>query len=257
MAARVSSSSFGGGSASFGEMLVVELESSIQAALSMAVTVSNWRLKVQACPVDPAYWGATPNTFSAGGLAFDVVDHPFEHAHVLAITGQTNFAISPFAEPVHAEDPSRVWPMLEKVPMSSHAGGSRSCVVAAEREHGGGRRTTPWAPKAAGCCFRAHGGGHVHTFHPGTGLRSPMARWRERRPPKINASMATLFGPSHCGSSAGLLVAATVKRALGWAAWHRFLAIWGVQSLPCQSIRRPGSFALVLSMPSTTYRRRR
>ena len=60
----------------------------------------------------------------------------------------------------------------------------------------------------------------------------------ERRPPKMKASMATPLASSHWGSSAGLLVAATVKRELGWAALAPVsLAIWGVQSLPCQSIR--------------------
>ena len=66
----------------------------------------------------------------------------------------------------------------------------------------------------------------------------------ERRPPNRNASMGTPAGSSHSGAIDGHWAAATVKRALGWAAG---LSASGVQSLPCQSIRCPGFWAV---MPS-------
>ena len=70
----------------------------------------------------------------------------------------------------------------------------------------------------------------------------------ERRPPKMKASMGTPFGLSHSASSTGLWMAATVKRAFGCAALAPVaLAISGVQSLPCQSIRCAGG---VSDMPS-------
>jgi hypothetical protein len=70
----------------------------------------------------------------------------------------------------------------------------------------------------------------------------------ERRPPKMKASIGTPAGSSHAGSSAGLLVAATVKRAFGCAALAPVsLAICGVQSLPCQSMACAGGSP---SMPS-------
>ena len=67
----------------------------------------------------------------------------------------------------------------------------------------------------------------------------------------MKASIGTPAGSSQAGSSAGLLVAATVKRALGWAALRPALAASGVQSGPCQSIRCAGSWPPVsFSMPS-------
>ena len=63
----------------------------------------------------------------------------------------------------------------------------------------------------------------------------------ERRPPKMKASIGTPAGSSQAGSSTGLLVAATVKRALGCAAL-RAGASAGVQSWPFQSIRWAGSW---------------
>jgi len=73
----------------------------------------------------------------------------------------------------------------------------------------------------------------------------------ERRPPKMKASIFTPLGSSQASSRAGLLVAATVKRALGWAALAPVsLAICGVQSRPCQSIRCSGTMPVSFSMPS-------
>ncbi len=64
----------------------------------------------------------------------------------------------------------------------------------------------------------------------------------------MKASIGTPAGLSQSGSSAGLLVAATVKRAFGCAALAPVsLAIAGVQSLPCQSIRCAGGVSV---MPS-------
>jgi len=58
----------------------------------------------------------------------------------------------------------------------------------------------------------------------------------------MKGSIATPFGSSQAGSSAGLLVAATVKRAFGCAALAPVsLAMAGVQSLPCQSMQCAGA----------------
>ena len=64
----------------------------------------------------------------------------------------------------------------------------------------------------------------------------------------MKASIATPLGLSHSASSAGLLIAETVKRAFGCAALAPVsLASEGVQSLPCQSIRCAGAVSV---MPS-------
>src|SRR6185503_8277125 len=64
----------------------------------------------------------------------------------------------------------------------------------------------------------------------------------ERRPPKMNASIGTPAGSSHCGSIDGHCEAATVKRALGCAAGRPDC---GVHSLPCQSVSfGGGSFVI-------------
>src|SRR6478736_5825162 len=87
-------------------------------------------------------------------------------------------------------------------------------------------------------------------YTPSTQLRPSLTSGTvlERRPPKMKASMGTPAGSSQAGSSAGLLVAATVKRAFGWAALAPVsFAICGVQSLPCQSIACAGGSP---SMPS-------
>ena len=64
----------------------------------------------------------------------------------------------------------------------------------------------------------------------------------------MKASIGTPSGESQAGSSAGLLVAATVKRAFGWAALAPVSRpIAGVQSRPCQSIRCAGGDSV---MPS-------
>ena len=60
MAVRVSSSSLGRWYASLAKCSSWA-GSSIQAALSMAVTVSNWAALGQAVRLISAYWGATPN----------------------------------------------------------------------------------------------------------------------------------------------------------------------------------------------------
>src|SRR5688572_13848634 len=60
----------------------------------------------------------------------------------------------------------------------------------------------------------------------------------------MNALIGTPSGFSHSGSIDGHCPAGTVKRAFGCAAGR---PLSGVQSLPCQSIRRAGG---VLVMPS-------
>src|SRR3990172_9736258 len=65
-----------------------------------------------------------------------------------------------------------------------------------------------------------------------------------RRQQNRNAEIGTPSGFSHCGSSDGHCDAATVKRALGCAA---FRPQSGVQSLPCQSMSFAGGG---LVMPS-------
>ncbi|MNV60066.1 hypothetical protein D3C71_1525180 [compost metagenome] len=114
----------------------------------------------------------------------------------------------------------------------------------------GSRRTTPWAPKAAAVVSEPM---VAAMYTPSVQVRASVTSGTvvERRPPKMKASIGTPLASSHWGSSAGLLVAATVKRELGWAALAPVsLAIWGVQSLPCQSIRWSGSLPVSFSMPS-------
>ena len=60
----------------------------------------------------------------------------------------------------------------------------------------------------------------------------------ERRPPNRNASIGTPAGSSQLGAIDGVWSAGTVKRALGCAA---VVSDFGVQSLPCQSIRCSGA----------------
>src|SRR6185437_14883035 len=62
-----------------------------------------------------------------------------------------------------------------------------------------------------------------------------------RRPPKIKALIGTPFGLSHCSSSDGHCVAATVKRAFGCAALRPQP---GVHSCPCQSINFSGGVSV-------------
>src|SRR4029077_2776332 len=58
-----------------------------------------------------------------------------------------------------------------------------------------------------------------------------------RRPPKMMALMGTPLGSSQAASIVGHCFAGAVKRALGCAALAPvFLAISGVQRLPCQSM---------------------
>jgi len=116
----------------------------------------------------------------------------------------------------------------------------------------GSRRTTPcWPAEAA-----------VVSLPMVAAMYTPSAQVRAsvtsgtvvlRRPPKMKASMGTPFSSSHCASSAGLLVAATVKREFGCAAGRGLppvppaAAMAGVQSRPCQSMRWAGGVSV---MPS-------
>ena len=106
------------------------------------------------------------------GLAFDAVDHPLQHAHVLAVTRPHELAVGVLAEPVDAEDRGQrvallfqflfhVQPVLEIV---AH-------VVAAERQHGEGI-AAHHALRAKGGSggFGAHGGSHVDAFGPVAGF---------------------------------------------------------------------------------------
>ena len=105
----------------------------------------------------------------------------------------------------------------------------------------GSRRTTPCAPKAAAVVSEPM---VAAMYTPSVQSRASVTKGTVvlRRPPKIKASIATPAGSSHALSSAGLLLAATVKRALGWAALVPFsAAMAGVQSLPCQSMAWAGA----------------
>src|SRR5258708_34461400 len=66
----------------------------------------------------------------------------------------------------------------------------------------------------------------------------------ERRPPKMNASIGTPSGSSHCGSIEGHCAADTVKRALGCAAGR---PLCGVHSLPVQSVSFGGGSLVIPS----------
>src|SRR5512141_1324302 len=70
----------------------------------------------------------------------------------------------------------------------------------------------------------------------------------ERRPPKMNAEIGTPCGSSQRASMDGHCEAATVKRAFGCAARRPHP---GIQSLPCQSVRRAGD-SLVMSSHHTS-----
>ena len=119
----------------------------------------------------------------------------------------------------------------------------------------GSRRTTPCWPTMAAVVSEPM---VAAMYTPSTQLRPSVTRGTvvERRPPKMKASIGTPAGSSQAGSSAGLFVAATVKRLLGWAATLSFpfspvaLAISGVQSRPCQSIRCAGRLPVSCSRPS-------
>src|SRR5690349_2120084 len=65
-----------------------------------------------------------------------------------------------------------------------------------------------------------------------------------RRPPKMNAEIGTPCGDSHCGSMEGHWLAATVKRALGCAA---FEPLCGVHGRPCQSSSSAGGVSVMSS----------
>src|ERR1700690_1616260 len=69
-----------------------------------------------------------------------------------------------------------------------------------------------------------------------------------RRPPKMMALMGTPVGSSQAESMVGHCFAGAVKRALGCAALAPvFLAMAGVQRLPCQSMHSAGGASV---MPS-------
>src|SRR5580658_4965023 len=70
----------------------------------------------------------------------------------------------------------------------------------------------------------------------------------ERRPPKMSALIGTPSGASQSASMQGHCEAGAVKRPLGWAAFAPvFLAMAGVQRLPCQSRHSAGGSSV---MPS-------
>ena len=69
-----------------------------------------------------------------------------------------------------------------------------------------------------------------------------------RRPPKRIALIGTPFGSSHSSAITGHWLAGAVKRAFGWAAGDPFS---GVQSSPCQSVRRAG-VSFVISSHQTS-----
>src|SRR5215469_8692461 len=69
-----------------------------------------------------------------------------------------------------------------------------------------------------------------------------------RRPPKMMALIGTPSGASHEGSIVGHCRAGAVKRAFGCAALAPvFLAISGVQMLPCQSMHSAGGSSVIPS----------
>src|SRR5262244_2280577 len=69
-----------------------------------------------------------------------------------------------------------------------------------------------------------------------------------RRPPKMMALIGTPSGASHEGSIVGHCRAGEVKRAFGCAALAPvFLAISGLQMLPCQSIHSAGGSSVIPS----------
>src|SRR3954470_13027955 len=101
----------------------------------------------------------------------------------------------------------------------------------------GSRRTMPIWPAAAAVVSDPM---VAAMYTPSVQLRASVTSGTvvERRPPKMKAEIGTPAGSSQAGSITGFWVAATVKRAFGWAA---LAPDSGVQSLPCQSIRCDGT----------------
>src|SRR5688572_24796007 len=105
----------------------------------------------------------------------------------------------------------------------------------------GSRRTTPTCPTMAAVVSEPS---VAAMYTPSRQLFASVTSGTvvERRPPKMNASIGTPAGSSHCGSIEGHCDAATVKRALGCAAGRPDC---GVHSLPVQSVSfAGGSFVM-------------
>ena len=113
-------------------------------------------------------WSHAHHVVGALACAFNAVNHPLQHAHVLAVAWPDKLAVVTFSKPVGGVDFrqdgtcfgqlfTHVQPVLEVV---AH-------VVARERQHGE-RVTADHTGLAGGggSCFAAHGGGHVHALYP-------------------------------------------------------------------------------------------
>src|SRR5262249_59122349 len=71
-------------------------------------------------------------SFARPAILFAAIDHPFEHAHVLAEARPKKFSVSAFAEPVHVEDERRIGETFSDTdPMPEIV----TDVVSAERQH--------------------------------------------------------------------------------------------------------------------------
>src|SRR5438477_6765809 len=74
----------------------------------------------------------TDRRFQCTVAAFASIDHPFEHAHVVAETGPKKLAALAFAEPVHVKNERRIGQTFSNCePMAEII----ADVVAAERQH--------------------------------------------------------------------------------------------------------------------------
>ena len=129
--------------------------------------------EVQAGPVQFFVSGADAkrlvDTYSR---AFNAVNHPLEHAHVLAIARPDEFAVRAFSEPVGAKDAGQrrarrsnffahVQPMLEVIAHVVAGKGNHGKRIAAHHALLAGNRSSG---------LGTHGGGHVNAFHPGAAL---------------------------------------------------------------------------------------
>ena len=106
-------------------------------------------IDIELVKIDPVKRGQPANgRFDRGVNAFAAIDHPFQHAHIIAETGPKKFTVLAFAEPVDVKDERRIGqaaadvdPMLEIM----------ANVVPAKREHRHGI-ATDLPDSAGGCC---------------------------------------------------------------------------------------------------------
>src|SRR5438876_4641857 len=102
--------------------------------------------------------------FDCAAGAFAAIDHPFEHAHVLAEPWPEKLSVRTFAEPVHVKDERRVGEALTDLdPMPKII----ADVIAPKRQHRHSITSHP-ADRSGSCSgwFGGHGCSEVNTVLP-------------------------------------------------------------------------------------------